>query len=118
MLQDTWTKGYDERQSFFHALNQKSVARKAAKEIERLMKTSQPSCSSPRGSICCSSQEGRARCIQRVCGLDGSMGRDGRGGALPNASLTYASPGKTQGWQKKIIGHEVEYTQELRISVQ
>ena len=95
-----------ERQSFFHALNQKSVARKAAKEIGKAYEDLNLVVVHLGGGVSVAAhKKGRVVDVYNVKD-DGSMGMD-RGGALPaNALVNLCFSGKTKAEVKKIIGHE------------
>ena len=95
-----------ERQSFFHALNQKSVARKAAKEIGKPYEELNLIVVHLGGGVSVAAHKnGRVIDVFNVKD-DGSMGMD-RGGTLPaNALVNLCFSGKTKAEVKRIIGHE------------
>jgi butyrate kinase len=95
-----------ERQSFFHALNQKAVARKASKDIGKPYEELNLIVVHLGGGVSVAAhKKGRVVDVFNVKD-DGSMGMD-RGGALPaNALVNLCYSGKTKEEVKKIIGHE------------
>lgn len=95
-----------ERQSFFHALNQKSVARKAAKEIGKPYEELNLIVVHLGGGVSVAAHHhGRVIDVNNVKD-DGAMGMD-RGGALPaNALVNLCFSGKTKADVKRIIGRE------------
>lgn len=95
-----------ERQSFFHALNQKSVARKAAKEIGKPYEELNLIVVHLGGGVSVAAhKKGKVVDVYNVKD-DGSMGMD-RGGALPvNAIINLCFSGKTKAEVKKIVSEE------------
>lgn len=95
-----------ERQSFFHALNQKSVAKKTAKQLGKPYNELNLIVVHLGGGVSVAAhKKGRVVDVFNVKD-DGSMGMD-RGGALPvNAIVNMCFSGKTKEEVKRIVGHE------------
>ncbi len=95
-----------ERQSFFHALNQKSVARKTADKLGKPYEELNLIVAHLGGGVSVAAhKKGRVVDVFNVKD-DGSMGMD-RGGGLPvNAVVNMCFSGKSKAEIKKIIGHE------------
>ena len=95
-----------ERQSFFHPLNQKAVARKAAEELGKAYEELNLIVVHLGGGVSVGAHKhGRVIDVNNVKD-DGAMGMD-RGGNLPaNALVDLCFSGKTRAEVKKIIGHE------------
>ena len=95
-----------ERQSFFHALNQKSVARKTADKLGKPYEELNLIVAHLGGGVSVAAhKKGRVVDVFNVTD-DGSMGMD-RGGGLPvNAVVNMCFSGKSKAEIKKIIGHE------------
>ncbi|MBR7087946.1 MAG: butyrate kinase [Mogibacterium sp.] len=96
-----------ERQSFFHALNHKSVARKAAKQLGRpYEELNLIVCHLGGGVSVAAHKKGRVVDVNNVKD-DGAMGMD-RGGSLPANALVNLcfKEGMTKADVKRIIGQE------------
>lgn len=96
-----------ERQSFFHALNHKSVARKAAKQLGRpYEELNLVVCHLGGGVSVAAHKKGRVVDVNNVKD-DGAMGMD-RGGSLPANALVNLcfKEGMTKADAKRIIGQE------------
>ncbi len=96
-----------ERQSFFHPLNHKSVARKAAREIGRAYEElNLIICHLGGGVSVAAHKKGKVIDVNNVKD-DGAMGMD-RGGALPANALVNLcfKEGMTKAEVKRIIGQE------------
>lgn len=95
-----------ERQSFFHALNHKSVARRAAEQIGRPYEELNLIVAHLGGGVSVAAHErGRVVDVYNVKD-DGSMGLD-RGGALPvNAVVELCYSGRSRAEVKRILGAE------------
>lgn len=95
-----------ERQSFFHALNQKAVARKAANDIGKPYEELNLIVVHLGGGVSVAAhKKGKVVDVNNVKD-DGAMGMD-RGGSLPaNALVNMCFSGKSKEEVKRIIGHE------------
>lgn len=95
-----------ERQSFFHALNHKSVARRAAQQIGRPYEELNLIVAHLGGGVSVAAHEkGRVVDVYNVKD-DGSMGLD-RGGALPvNAVVELCYSGREKAEVKRMLGSE------------
>ena len=95
-----------ERQSFFHALNHKSVARRAAQQMGRSYEELNLIVAHLGGGVSVAAHEkGRVVDVYNVKD-DGSMGLD-RGGALPvNAVVELCYSGREKAEVKRMLGSE------------
>ena len=96
-----------ERQSFFHALNHKSVARKAAKQLGKAYEELNLIVVHMGGGVAVAAHK-KGRCVDvNNVKDDGAMGMD-RGGALPANALVNLcfKEGMTKADVKRIIGQE------------
>ncbi len=95
-----------QRESFFHALNQKSIARKAAKELGRAYEDCNLIVVHLGGGVSVAAHE-KGRCVDVYNVKDeGAMGLD-RGGSLPvNAVINLCFSGITKKEAKKLLGIE------------
>ncbi len=95
-----------QRESFFHALNQKSIARKAAKELGRPYEDCNLIVVHLGGGVSVAAHE-KGRCVDVFNVKDeGAMGLD-RGGSLPvNAVINLCFSGITKKEAKKMLGIE------------
>lgn len=95
-----------QRESFFHALNQKSVARKAARQRGKPYEALNLIVVHLGGGVSVAAHEkGRVTDVYNVKD-DGSMGMD-RAGALPvNAVVNLCFSGKSKGEIKRLLGGE------------
>ncbi len=95
-----------QRESFFHALNQKSIARKAAKQLGKAYEDCNLIVVHLGGGVSVAAHE-RGRCVDVFNVKDeGAMGLD-RGGSLPvNAVINLCFSGITKKEAKKMLGIE------------
>ncbi len=95
-----------ERESFFHALNQKSIARKAAAQLGRAYEDCNLIVVHLGGGVSVAAHE-KGRCVDVYNVKDeGAMGLD-RGGSLPvNAVINLCFSGITKKEAKKMLGIE------------
>ncbi len=95
-----------QRESFFHALNQKSIARKAAKQLGRAYEDCNLIVVHLGGGVSVAAHE-KGRCVDVYNVKDeGAMGLD-RGGSLPvNAVINLCFSGITKKEAKKLLGIE------------
>lgn len=95
-----------ERQSFFHALNQKSVARKAARQLEKPYEALHLIVVHLGGGVSVAAHEkGRVVDVFNVKD-DGSMGIDRAGSVPVNAVINLCFSGKSKQEIKKLFGSE------------
>ncbi len=95
-----------QRESFFHALNQKSIARKAAKQLGKAYEDCNLIVVHLGGGVSVAAHE-KGRCVDVFNVKDeGAMGLD-RGGSLPvNAVINLCFSGITKKEAKKMLGIE------------